>query len=418
MLHSRGFRALLRRVSASLGDDSVSPTPPRHPTPAAPGLPSIPKASAPLTILWIDEQLPDPGRDSGSLRMLNILRLLVAMGHRVDVLAMSRTKDPASTKRLLDAGIGQLAPRANERPETCFLHSGKRYDAVIISRYHLALPWLPLVRSVHPAALTVLDTVDMHHLREQGEAELRGNPWLRMAAGATRRLELGAVDAADAAWVVNESERRMLQDVLPGKPVHLVSNVHGLPTLSRNPGPGARLLFVGGAQHPPNADAARWLLEHIFPIVRSARPDCELHLVGRDLSACAQDLVPSPGIVFHGQVENLEPLLATSHIGLAPLRFGAGVKGKVNQYMAFGLPTVATSVAVEGMYVQNERDVLVAETSGDIAKAVLRLLDDPDLQRTLSAHGRENLKQHFSFEAAIPGIRATLGSHVRSSDGT
>lgn len=418
MLHSRGFRALLRRVSTSLGDAFVSPTPPLYPTPAAPALPSVPKASSPLTILWIDEQLPDPGRDSGSLRMLNILRLLVAMGHRVDVLAMSRAKDPAGTKRLLDAGVGQLVPRTNERPENCFLCSDKRYDIVIISRYHLALPWLPLVRSIRPAALTVLDTVDMHHLRELGEAELRRNFWLRMAAGTTRRLELKAVNAADAAWVVNESERTMMQEVVPGKPIHLVSNVHDLPKLSRHPGSGARLLFVGGAQHPPNADAARWLLECIFPMVRSARPDCELHLVGRDLSACTEDLVPSTGVVFHGQVENLESLLATSHVGLAPLRFGAGVKGKVNQYMAFGLPTVATSVAVEGMYVKNERDVLVAETSDDIAKAVLRLLDDPDLQRTLSARGRENLKQHFSFEAAIPGILATLESHARSSDGT
>jgi len=410
LLHARGWKALLDRATAqaSVAGNRTSQTF----TGPAPDALSVAPASPRLSVLWVDEQLPDPARDSGSLRMFNVLRLLVALGHTVDVLTLSRTEDASGQRLLHGIGVRHVGQGTTQRPEAWFVHEGTRYDAVIVSRYHLAWSWFPLLRRLHPRALKILDTVDLHHARELGEAELRGHSLLRRAARATRRHELRAIREADVAWVVSEAERRLLQDLAPEARVEVISNVHLLPVATPRRPPGARLVFVGGAQHPPNVDGVRWLLTDILPRLLCRRPDCELHLVGRDLEACARGAQVPANVTFHGQLDDLDALFGACHVGLAPLRFGAGVKGKINHYMAFGLPTVATSCAVEGMHLQQGRDVLVADDAAGFADAVLRLLDDGALWGVLSSHGRDNVRRHFSIESAIPGIQATFDARL------
>ena len=251
MLSARGWRAVVARASAAQDrptgtGNALS----EHPAPLATA-----RAATPLPLLWVDEHLPDPGRDSGSLRMFNLLRLLVAMGHSVDVLATSG-RDTAQQRRLTAIGVGCIIPEDSGGPARWFLRWGDRYAAVIVSRYHLANQWFPLIRHVRPDALKVLDTVDLHHVRELREAELRGSRLMRLAARATRRRELNAVRAADVTWVVSEVERRMLAKTAPDARVEVISNVHDLPSRAPRPRSGAHLVFVGGAQHPPNPTAS------------------------------------------------------------------------------------------------------------------------------------------------------------------
>lgn len=403
MLLARGWRAVVARASAAQDrptgtGNALS----EHPAPLATA-----RAATPLPLLWVDEHLPDPGRDSGSLRMFNLLRLLVAMGHSVDVLATSG-RDTAQQRRLTAIGVGCIIPEDSGGPARWFLRWGDRYAAVIVSRYHLANQWFPLIRHVRPDALKVLDTVDLHHVRELREAELRGSRLMRLAARATRRRELNAVRAADVTWVVSEVERRMLAKTAPDARVEVISNVHDLPSRAPRPRSGAHLVFVGGAQHPPNADGVSWLLTDILPRILHRLPHCRLHLVGRDLEDCAGGSASHSNVVFHGRIEDLGELFASCHVGLAPLRFGAGVKGKINHYMAFGLPTVATPSAVEGMHLEDGRDVIIASDAAAFADAVVRLLDDPVLWSELSLAGQENVRRHFSMESAAPGLRSTF----------
>jgi glycosyltransferase involved in cell wall biosynthesis len=405
LLHARGWKAVLSRATAAPA--AVASTPRASTPPTHADLPDAPRAPQPLSLVWVDEQLPEPSRDSGSLRMFNLLRLLVAMGHTVDVLPLSRRGDAAGRQRLQDIGVGCVGDDA-QRPEAWFAREGTRYDAVIVSRYHLAWSWFPFLRRIHPRALRIVDTVDLHHVRELGEAELRGRARLRSAARATRRHELRAIREADVAWVVSGTERDLLRDIAPEARVEVISNVHLLPATTPDRPPGARMVFVGGAQHPPNLDGVRWLLTAILPLILPRHPDCELHLVGRGLQAGTHDLPVPSNVVFHGQVDDVGALFGTCRVGLAPLRFGAGVKGKINHYMAFGVPTVATPCAVEGMHLQPGRDVLVAGDADGFADAVRRVLDEEALWASLSQHGRENVRRHFSIASAIPGIEATL----------
>lgn len=404
MLHARGWKALLARATAATPAAAIPPSAVAHAD-----MLHVPRAREPMRVLWVDEQLPEPSRDSGSLRMFNLLRLLVAMGHRVDVLPLSREADPAAQHRMEDIGVG-CADIGAQRPEVWFAREGSRYDAIIVSRYHLAWSWFPFLRRVHPRALKIVDTVDLHHVRESGEAHLRDHAGLRAAARATRRHELRAIRDADVAWVVSEAERDLLADIAPGARVEVISNVHLLPAAGHRRPSGARLVFVGGAQHPPNLDGVRWLLADILPRILCRHPDCELHLVGRGLDAAAHGLSVPPNVVFHGQLDDVSALFETCRVGLAPLRFGAGVKGKVNHYMAFGVPTVATPIAVAGMHLQQDKDVLVASDAGGFAHAVGRLLDDDALWTSLSHNGRENVRRHFSIASAIPGIEATFAA--------
>jgi glycosyltransferase involved in cell wall biosynthesis len=252
--------------------------------------------------------------------------------------------------------------------------------------------------------------VDLHHLREQREAAERHDDSLRRAAERTRAGELALVAAVDRTWVVSPVEKALLAEVLPKATVDVVSNIHRV----RGPGPAmaARrdLLFVGGFRHPPNVDAAMWLADEILPRIRAARPDIGLSLVGSDATPGVLALGEREGITVHGHVPDLEPVLDAHRLSVAPLRYGAGVKGKVNQALAHGLPVVATRCAVEGMDLRDGVDALVADDADGFAAAVLAAYDDEALWNRLCAGGLANTERAFSPERARQTLRAVFAS--------
>src|SRR5690606_13405355 len=128
--------------------------------------------------------------------------------------------------------------------------------------------------------------------------------------------------------------------------------------------------------------------------------DVQFHLIGSKAPTEVRVLGELPGVVFHGYVEDIEPFLDGCRIAVAPLRYGAGVKGKVNMSMSYGQPVVATPVAVEGMFAQAGRDVLVAADANEFAAQTIAAYRDEVLWNTLSDHGAANVREHFSFEAA------------------
>ncbi|MDH7453606.1 glycosyltransferase family 4 protein [Luteimonas composti] len=402
----RGWRGLLARVFGPGPTDATE-------SGAAPALPAAmppqPQAAATRRWLLVDVTTPRPDRDSGSLRSWNLMRLLRAQGHQVDFLPDDGADAGHYTAALralgvtVHAGAGSLA--------RWFGRHLADYDVLVVSRYHLAESLLPLARATAPGVRVVLDTVDLHHLREQREAELRAHPGLLRLARTTRQRELAMVAAADMAWVVSPVEAALLREAIPGACVALLPNI--LEPLASPRGYAGRsgLLFVGGARHPPNVDAVEWLVREIFPLVRARLPDCELHLAGDGLAALAVAREGAPGVVVHDHVPDLAPLLGRCRFGLAPLRYGAGVKGKVNMYMAHGLPVVATPSAAEGTFLEHGRDVLLAADAAGLADAVVEASRDPALWQRLAANGLANVHEHFSFDTArraVDGILETL----------
>jgi O-antigen biosynthesis protein len=195
---------------------------------------------------------------------------------------------------------------------------------------------------------------------------------------------------------------------VPGARVEVLSNVHrvagpGLPFAQRRD-----LVFVGGFRHPPNADAVVWFAREIFPLIRAQAPDIRFHVIGGDVPDEVAALAAQPGVHVHGHLPDIAPYMDGARVAVAPLRFGAGVKGKINLSMAHGQPVVATSCAVEGMHLRDGVDVLVADEPRAFAQAVLRLHAEPALWESLARNGLANVERHFSMEAAREVVRRVL----------
>lgn len=359
-------------------------------------------------VLVIDALTPQPDRDSGSLRLVELMRLLIEEGAHVVFLPANREADGAYTRALQAMGVECWhAPHAARLPAWLREH-GPRFHAAMVSRHYVASECFPLLRRHAPQARLLFDTVDLHYLRERRAAELAGDAVALRAAHRTQARELALIRAADATFVVSEVERTLLAQDAPGARVEVLSNLHR----PAPPGPGADarrdLLFVGGFRHPPNVDAVRWFVGEVFPRLRAARPDLRFHCIGGDVPDAVARLAEQPGVTIHGHVPDLQPWLDGCRVSVAPLRYGAGVKGKVNQAMAHGLPVVATACAVEGMHLRHGEDVLVADAPDAFAQAVLRLLDDDALWTTLAERGRANVARHFSADAARSVVRANF----------
>lgn len=377
--------------------------------PAAPPDPLRP-VSGGRQVLVIDALTPTPDRDSGSLRLLNLMRLLREEGLHVVFVPADCRHAGVYTERLQALGIEVWYPPHLRQFPTWLRAHGARFESVMVSRHYVARGLLPLLRRHAPQARLVFDSVDLHYLRERRAAELAGSARLLRAAERTRRLELGVINTADVTLVVSEAEKTLLSGDAPGARVELVSNVHdvagtGLPFDQRRD-----LVFVGGFRHPPNVDAVGWFVDCVFPLIRTRLADVVFHCIGGDLTPEVRSLASHDGVRVHGHVPDITPYMDGCRIAIAPLRYGAGVKGKVNLSMAHGQPVVATSHAVEGMRLRDGHDVLVADDAGAFADAVVRLYRDADLWEKLSVHGHENIARHFSFDAARKAIATTFGT--------
>nr|WP_282452847.1 glycosyltransferase [Lysobacter sp. CAU 1642] len=359
-------------------------------------------------VLVIDATTPQPDQDSGSVRLVNLMRLLRAEGCSVSFFADNRAWVQRYSADLQQMGVEVWWHPWISDPLAWLAEHGKRFDTVIVSRHYILSNYLEPLRQHAPRARVVFDTVDLHYLREQREAELADSDELRRGAARTRDRELALIGSVDLTLVVSPVEQALLAREAPGAAVDILSNVHEV--YGRRKGFAERrdLMFVGGFQHPPNVDAVTWFCDAVMPILRQRNPDIRFHIIGSKAPEKLAALGQREGIVFHGFVPDIAPFMDDCRIAVAPLRYGAGVKGKVNMSMSYGQPVVATPIAVEGMFLEAGRDVLVGETPEALAEAVLRLYEDEALWMQLSEAGLRNVAEHFGFEAARRAIQRVL----------
>ncbi|MBD8897658.1 glycosyltransferase [Rhodanobacter sp. DHG33] len=362
-------------------------------------------------VLVVDAMTPDPSRDSGSLRLTAILRILDEQGWSV---TFCPDDGRASASEI--AALGALGCEVLCKPETANLPDwlrlhGSELHAVMLCRHTVAGQYEALVRRHAPQAILLFDTVDLHFLREQRAAELADSDAMRQQAESSRRSELKLIEQADISFVVSAHEQALLRQLLPAARVELLSNIHEVHACHRPHAERRDLVFIGGYGHPPNSDAMRWIAHEILPRIRRSLPDMQLHVLG-DVPDAVRHELATPGLEFHGRVPDLGPWLESCLASLAPLRFGAGVKGKVNMAMSHGVPVIATLLAAEGMQLIDGRDVLLADDAEGFASTVLRLYGDEALWFRLSERGLANVREHFSFDAASETLRRVMSAGI------
>jgi GT2 family glycosyltransferase len=358
-------------------------------------------------ILVVDAMTPEPTRDSGSLRLSAILRLLDAQGWSCSFLPDDGRASAVEVAQLGALGVEILSrPWVRDLPTWLRKH-GRALHAVFLCRHSVAGQYAALVRRHAPQARLVFDTVDLHFLREQRAAALSGNAQMARVAEASRRSELALIEQCDTTLVVSAHEQALLQQLLPGSQVELLSNIHAIHGCGQPHARRRDLVFIGGYGHPPNSDAIRWIAAEILPRLRQAMPELRVHVLG-DVPEPVRKELSSAGLELHGRVTDLGRWLDQCLATLAPLRFGAGVKGKINMAMSHGVPVIASTLAVEGMQLTAGIDVLVADDANAFVEAVQSLQRDEALWMRLSEHGLHNVRQHFSAAAAATVLHRIL----------
>ncbi|ASK97519.1 glycosyltransferase [Xanthomonas campestris pv. merremiae] len=357
-------------------------------------------------VLILDECVPQPDRDSGSLRQFNLIRLLREEGAHVVFVPTRREHAGRHTQALQQLGVEVWYAPFLEGIGSWLRSHGARFAVVLLVRHHVAHACLPLLRQYARQARTLFDTVDLHYLRERRGAELAGDANLLRSAERTRVRELEIMAATDVTLLVSAAEQAQLRADAPHIRTALLSNLHEVAGSGHSFAQRRDLVFVGGFRHPPNVDAVQWFISEIFPQVRAQLPEVVFHCIGADLPDALKLLADEcPGVRLHGHVPDLVPFMDSARIAVAPLRFGAGVKGKINLSMAHGQPVVGTTCAVEGMHLRDGEDVCVADDAEAFAAAIVRLYQDATLWQRLADNGLRNVAEHFSLDAARATVR-------------
>jgi O-antigen biosynthesis protein len=367
-------------------------------------------------VLVIDHRVPAWDRDAGSLRMLNIMQALRGLGARVTFMPDNLAAVEPYTRNLQRMGIEVLYGQFHLNAVMATIGPG--LGLAILSRPHSASRWLDTVREFAPSATVVYDTVDLHWLRE-GRRSAVGSAVstpganngsvgsLAPKAAALRHLELAMVRATDATFVVSNCERAQVEEDVPGSNVIVIPTVHDVEPYVSPPEDRSGVLFVGGFEHPPNIDAAVCLVREVMPAVWRELGSVRVTIVGSSPPPEVRALA-SPLVDVTGWVEDLQPLLDQSRLMVAPLRYGAGLKGKITQALAAGLPVVTTPVGAEGLDGRDEEFILVAEGSQELAAHALRVYRDDELWRSLSRAGRALIAEQCSTEVVSERLNRLL----------
>ncbi len=362
-----------------------------------------------MRILVAENAFPEPDRNSGDSRLIEILRILLGCGH--DVTFLAECCGESRYREALDAlGVHTVwdPDRTLRQDDTIrdFLKVG-RFDVAILGRFSRYRRYGRFLRWYAPDCAVILDTVDLHYVRLRREAELAGDPEKRVEAERVRDVETRCIRESDAVWVVTPDEADTIK--MLSAAIQVVPNIHRVepnpPTMEARKG----IVFLGNYTHTPNVDGIDWFISDVWPRVRDACTDAVLTIAGSNPVSHFREYVDrDPRIRVTGYVEDHRALLMTHRVGIAPLRFGAGMKGKLGEYACCGLPCVTTAIGSEGMGLLPDRHILLADDAGAFATGVVRLYEDSGLWHKLAEASRNHIESATSPSAIAPCIEQSL----------
>ena len=364
-------------------------------------------------VIIVDSMIPDPTVDSGSVRMSEIVLELNQANNQIQFVGEnSNDRSLWSWQTSLDGICWHQGPQSlNDALEI----TRSEEPLIIISRPDVYARAISKVLEHRPRAWVAYDSVDSHELRLLQERDFESNGEDSNGTSITDRLardtrtERMAVHSADCVISVSQTDTSHFKSYAPDQTFFEISNIHRVqPPPARE---GRRdVVFVGGYRHTPNVSAALFAAHEVMPLVWRSQPASRLILAG---SFPPEELrsLRSERILVPGWLEDLSSVYQTAAVSIAPLQFGAGVKGKVGEAMALGIPVVATPIAVDGMHTSDGLNVLVADSGEEFAEAVVKLMFDEELWQQVSEGGRALIEEHFSPRQAKSEIQRLIDSY-------
>jgi GT2 family glycosyltransferase len=374
------------------------------------------------SVLVVEDLLLTPTADAGSLFMMNNCLALQALGYIVSYIPANNFCFMSDKARMMGSrGIEIIAfpeisniNQLNNIKGYTPVEYVKEFDLVILARPSNGLKH-EMIRTAFPKAKIAYYTHDLHFRRLQREALSLKNGIPRedllKESERMKSIESMIFKKVDLVLHVSKDEEFFAQDLINHRSCTIspiVALANGAKR-SRNKDCN-ELVFIGGFNHKPNSDGLGWFLDKIYPKLHLSHADAKFHIVGKGLPRDIMSKLPD-GSIYHGYVETLEDILPAGGIGIAPLRYGAGVKGKILTYMAHGMPVITTAIGAEGIIDEQSKceSVIIANTADEFAKACNSLISLSAAEyEALSKSALEFYAEYYGGEKVISDWKKAL----------
>ena len=353
-------------------------------------------------ILVVDHHVPTFDMDSGSLRMFSLLKIFTELGYKVIFWPANKAYHERYTRELQKIGVEALY---GEISFDKYLKSyGQYIDLVLLSRPSVAIDHISPAKKLTKASI-IYDTVDLHFVREGRRARIEANH--ASESERYKEMELFLAHQADDVFVISPLEKEILEKEGFKDKVFVVPNVHSLEECDGSFDQREGLMFIGGFIHLPNEDGIVWFAERILPLIHQKLAEVKLYIVGSHPTKKVKSLASSD-IIVTGYVPDVGPYFEKARIFVSPLRYGAGLKVKIGQSMAYGLPVVTTTVGAEGFDLVEGHSALIADEEEEFADKVIQLYQDRSLWKTLSLNSRKLIEQNYTPDVIKKKIKSFL----------
>lgn len=345
------------------------------------------------TILFASRDFPAHDKESGANRLKELIFIYKELGYNCILFAPHIFEDDSYVKFYQHHQIMVYVENNKYKNIYDFLSAFKKIDYVWFNGPLALNLFYKKMKAVLPSARFIYDMVDIHFLRFKRAIELEPTRIsLKKNYKHFFRLETVVAPQLDYIIAISDKEKEIMSQYADKNKIITISNIH-YPKIDiserKNFSDSKGITFIGSI-HEPNIDAVKFLYEKIMPIVWKTNPELEVSIIGNVSEKL--DLKLYPKFKFLGFVESIEEHFMNSKIMVAPLRFGAGVKGKIGQAFEYFFPVITTDIGAEGMKLTDKKNVLIANDEISFAEAILQLNNNEELWNTLSQNSVDSLR--------------------------
>jgi GT2 family glycosyltransferase/glycosyltransferase involved in cell wall biosynthesis len=363
-----------------------------------------------LRALVIDVETPQPDKNAGGFAAVQELRLLQALGFKCTFLPVNLAWLGHYTEQLQRMGIECIHAPFALTANSVLEKRGAEFDLIYITRYNVAEQCIDAVRKHAPLAKVVLNNADLHFLRELRAGLAAGSRELISRAVQTRDSELAVMRKVDLVLSYTDVEKAVILshnlDSTQMARCPWVANV--VPDVPEFAG-RTDIAFLGGFNHHPNAEAVLWFVAEVLPRLRKVRPDIRFRVYGSNMPKSFLTLAEEEeGLVIGGWVPTVDAVYNACRLFVAPLRSGAGIKGKVVDALAHGVPCVLSPLAAEGIPLRDGMDACIADEPGQWVEAIVKLYDDEAAWSDMSKLARMLAQRHYGFDKGVLEMQDAL----------
>jgi len=359
------------------------------------------------TILFIDHYVPMYDKDAGSRAVFHYIKLFVKLGYNIKFIGDYYYKLEPYTTVLNQIGVEVLYGEYYYRNWKTWIRQNKdNIDYIFINRPHITLKYLDFLKRF-PNIKIAYWGHDLRFLREKREYELTKSQKLIKSSKKWEKLEFDIMKSVNISYFFSQKEIEIIKSIsseinVKAIPINIYSDnkKKKIPFTKRE-----NLLFVGGFAHTPNIDAVIWFSSEILPLVIVKYPNIKLNIIGSNMPDVINQL-SSKNIVISGYLtdDELEKAYNCSRLTVVPLRYGAGVKGKIIEALYNQLPVITTTIGSEGI-LDAERILSIKDNPGDFADEIVNLYSDFEKLEEMSNMSYQYICENFSEDAAIRVLR-------------